>query len=42
MIERNGDVVIHILPNVQQETIKPYIAATIIADYLSGGMGIKQ
>ena len=29
MIEINGDVVIHMLPNVQQETIKPYIAATI-------------
>ena len=29
MIERNGDVVIHMLANVQQETIKPYIAAAI-------------
>ena len=29
MIERNGDVVIHMLPNVQQETIKPYVTATI-------------
>lgn len=29
MIERCGQVVIHMLANVQQETIKPYIAATI-------------
>lgn len=29
MIERNGDVAIHMLANVQQETIKPYIEATI-------------
>lgn len=29
MIERKGDVAIHMLANVQQETIKPYIAATI-------------
>lgn len=29
MIQRNGEVVIHMLPNVQQETIKPYIEATI-------------
>lgn len=30
MIERNGSVVIHMLSNVQQETIKPYIASTIM------------
>ena len=30
MLERNGDVVIHMLTNVQQETIKPYVAATIM------------
>lgn len=30
MIQRNGDVVIRMLANVQQETIKPYIEATIM------------
>jgi transposase-like protein len=30
MIERSGDVAIHMLSNVQQETIKPYISATIM------------
>lgn len=30
MIQRNGEVVINMLPNVQQETIKPYIENTII------------
>ena len=29
MIERNGDVVVRMLANVQQETIKPYIEATL-------------
>lgn len=30
MIQRKGDLVIQILPNVKQETIKPYIASTIL------------
>jgi transposase len=30
MIQRNGELVINMLPNVQQQTIKPYIEATII------------
>lgn len=30
MIERGGDVVIRMLANVQQETIKPYIETTIM------------
>lgn len=34
MIQRNGDVVIRLLPNVQQVTIQPLIAATIQADTL--------
>jgi transposase len=29
MSERNDDVVIHMLPNVQQQTIKPYVVASI-------------
>ncbi len=34
MIERKGAVVIHMLPNVQQETIKPYIVANIMPSTL--------
>jgi len=30
MIQRNGELVINMLPNVQQETIEPYIKTTII------------
>ena len=30
MIQRNGEVVINMLPNVQQKTIKPYIEKTIV------------
>lgn len=30
MIQRNGELVINMLPNVQQATIKPYIEATIV------------
>ena len=30
MIQRNGELVINMLPNVQQQTIKPYIEATIV------------
>ena len=29
MIQRNGEVVLHMLPNVQQVTIEPYIKASI-------------
>jgi len=34
MIQRGGDVVIHMLANVQQKTIKPMIQATVIAGTL--------
>jgi transposase-like protein len=34
MIQRKGEVAIHMLPNVQQETIKPYIAATVTSGAL--------
>jgi len=30
MIQRNGELVVQMLPNVQQKTIKPYILSTIM------------
>ena len=32
MIERKGEVVINMLPNVQQATIEPYIKASVALD----------